>query len=158
MNSTMPMKNIARTYLPAMRYLIALAILFPLFCSAEIYKWTDDQGRVHYGDSPKKEDHAKKINATINSYTSVTYSKIEPKYSSGPKIVTMYGTSWCRYCKEARKYFQQNGIAYTEYDIEKDMRAKSRYDQIGGKGVPVILVGEKRMNGFSTQGFERIYK
>jgi glutaredoxin-like YruB-family protein len=70
----------------------------------------------------------------------------------------MYSTAWCGYCKKARKYFTSKGIAFIEYDIEKNARAKRDYDALGGKGVPVILVGKKRMNGFSPQGFDRIYK
>ncbi|MFT5419606.1 MAG: glutaredoxin-like YruB-family protein [Candidatus Endobugula sp.] len=69
----------------------------------------------------------------------------------------MYSTAWCGYCKKARKYFTSKGIAFIEYDIEKNARAKRDYDALGGKGVPVILVGKKRMNGFSPQGFDRLY-
>ena len=29
---------------------------------------------------------------------------------------------------------------------------------LGATGVPVILVGKKRMNGFSVKGFQRIYQ
>ncbi|TNF38724.1 MAG: DUF4124 domain-containing protein, partial [Gammaproteobacteria bacterium] len=34
-------------------------VLMLLFCSqavAEIYKWVDDQGKVHYSDKPVKQD------------------------------------------------------------------------------------------------------
>ena len=36
-------------------------------------------------------------------------------------------------------------------------RQKKRYKEMGATGVPVILVGNKRMNGFSEDGFESIY-
>ena len=72
--------------------------------------------------------------------------------------VVLYATDWCGYCKQARQYFQQNGISFVEYDIEKDQRARNAYDSIGGNGVPVILVGDKRMNGFSVAGFQGIYQ
>ena len=74
------------------------------------------------------------------------------------KHVVMDATSWCRYCKKARRYFNSHGSSYTDYDIEQNARAKRRYDALGGKGVPVILVGKKRMNGFSVSGFKRIYQ
>ena len=69
----------------------------------------------------------------------------------------MYSTDWCHYCKKARQYFKKNNIAYTEYDIDKNKKAKRRYKEMGATGVPVILVGKKRMNGFNQKGFERIY-
>lgn len=72
--------------------------------------------------------------------------------------VVMYATSWCPYCQQARNYFRQQGIAYTEYDIERDMEAKRRYQAFGGRGIPVIFVGKRRMNGFSISAFNRIYQ
>lgn len=45
--------------------------------------------------------------------------------------VVMYATSWCPYCQQARNYFREQGIAYTEYDIERDAEAKRRYQAFG---------------------------
>jgi glutaredoxin len=72
--------------------------------------------------------------------------------------VVMYATSWCPYCQQARNHFRQQGIPYTEYDIERDMEAKRRYQAFGGRGIPVIFVGKRRMNGFSVSGFNKIYQ
>lgn len=40
-----------------MRFITALAIavLFTAAQAAEVYKWTDKDGRVHYGDKPKTQ-------------------------------------------------------------------------------------------------------
>ncbi len=72
--------------------------------------------------------------------------------------VVMYATSWCPYCRQARNYFRQQGIAYIEYDIEKDAAARQAYRAFGGRGIPVIFVGKRRMNGFSVTGFNKIYR
>lgn len=72
--------------------------------------------------------------------------------------VVMYATSWCPYCQQARNYFREQGIPYIEYDIEKDADAKRAYKAFGGRGIPVIFVGKRRMNGFSVAGFNRIYR
>lgn len=141
-----------------MRYLILLLCMLPLAGFAEIYKWTDANGNVHFGDSPKAENRAEPVVVEVNSYEHVAIEPVEFYQGAGSKRVTMYATSWCGYCRKARTYFQKNGIAYVEYDIEKDERARRMYDLLGGKGVPVILVGKKRMNGFSEGGFERIYQ
>ena len=157
-----------------MKYIL---FLFFLVCCnsyslAEVYKWVDDKGRIHYGDNPNETQRKAAVN--ITSYQSVTYSdapdirstsshghastKVGSKVSSNKKKVTMYSTAWCGYCKKAKKYFQAKGIPFVEYDIEKHIRAKRDYDALGGKGVPVIVMGKKRMNGFSVAGFERFYK
>ena len=52
--------------------------------------------------------------------------------------VVLYTTSWCPYCRKARDYFDQAGIPYTEYDIEKSARAYREYQKISGRGVPVF--------------------
>jgi glutaredoxin len=63
--------------------------------------------------------------------------------------VKMYATSWCPYCAKARAYFARRGIAYVEVDIEKSREGRAEYDRLGARGIPVILVGPQRMNGFS---------
>ena len=63
--------------------------------------------------------------------------------------VKMYATSWCPYCAKARTYFSRRGIAYVEVDIEKSREGRAEYDRLGARGIPVILVGPQRMNGFS---------
>ncbi|HXI35796.1 MAG TPA: glutaredoxin family protein [Burkholderiales bacterium] len=63
--------------------------------------------------------------------------------------VKMYATSWCPYCAKARAYFARRGIAYVEVDIEKSREGRAEYDRLGARGIPVILVGQQRMNGFS---------
>jgi len=121
----------------------------------EIYKWVDAQGNVHFGDRKPEDASAERIEVKVNTYTHVTYDK--SIYDVGRKVV-MYSTDWCGYCKKARNYFKKNHIAFTDYDIEKDSEAHKRYKKLGATGVPVILVGNKRMNGFSENSFERIYK
>lgn len=122
---------------------------------AEIYKWVDKNGQVHYSDKKPATGHSDKVQAEVSTYQFVTIGAV--KRDVGPKVI-MYSTSWCKYCKKARRYFQANHIAYIDYDVEKDLVAKRRYKELGATGVPVILFGNKRMNGFSVSGFERIYR
>lgn len=123
--------------------------------SADIFRWTDDNGKVHFSDRPPAEQQTEKVEVRVNTYESVSYDT--SIFDTGKKVV-MYSASWCGYCKKAKEYFRSNNIAFTEYDIEKNGKAKREYDRMGAKGVPVILVGKKRMNGFSEQGFENIYR
>ncbi len=81
---------------------------------------------------------------------------ILPEYKSHQ--VVMYATSWCPYCQKARNYFREQGIPYVEYDIEKNAEARAAYRAFGGRGIPVIFVGKRRMDGFSESGFNRIYR
>ena len=72
--------------------------------------------------------------------------------------VKMYATSWCPYCAKARAYFARRGIAYVEVDIEKSREGRAEYDRLGARGIPVILVGPQRMNGFSEPEMTQMLK
>jgi len=97
-----------------------------------------------------------------NSYTAAPASipspstQTEPESGEAPKVV-LYGTAWCGHCKKAKSYFRANNIAFTEYDIEKSASAKRDFKRMGGGGVPLILVGEKRIRGFSPSKFAQAY-
>jgi len=139
---------------------IALLLCLPLSASAEIFKWTDANGKVHFGDDPPSETKPQEVQVEINSYTQVTIepSKTTPTATrNGTRSVVMYSTPWCGYCKKAREYFKAHHIPYKDNDIESSASAKKTYDAFGGQGVPVIFVGRSRMNGFSEEGFHEIY-
>ena len=74
----------------------------------------------------------------------------------------MYSTKWCGFCKKAKAYFIQKGIAYSERDIEISPQAQEEYQRYGGGGVPLILIGNKqgtqRLSGFSIARFAAAYK
>jgi glutaredoxin len=69
----------------------------------------------------------------------------------------MYATDWCPHCARAREHFRKNGIDYVEHDIEKSPQARSEHQRLGGRGVPLILVGEQRMNGFNAARFDALF-
>ena len=140
-----------------MKYTTLLLLVLVSVASAQIYTWTDENGAIHFGDNPKNPAQARAVNVEPNVVESASGGQKAPDGDSA-KRVTMYATSWCGYCNKARQYFRAKGIDYIEYDIEKDERARRMYDALGGKGVPVILVGKKRLNGFSEAGFNRIYR
>ncbi|MCP5439966.1 MAG: glutaredoxin family protein [Chromatiaceae bacterium] len=123
---------------------------------AEIYRWVDENGKVHFSDKPSWSHSSEQVTLRINTYEGVTYDT--SSIDVGAKKVVMYSASWCGVCKKAKRYFAEKGVTYTEYDVEKSVEGKSAFKKLGGKGVPVILVGSRRMNGFSIDGFEKLYQ
>lgn len=138
-----------------MKYLVLIGVVFSCLANAEIYKWTDPAGQVHYGERPEQGRPAQAVDVEDTQIGSVPIG--QPSAKPAPKVI-MYATSWCPYCRKARSYFRDKRIAYTEYDIERDRNAKRRYDALGGRGIPVILVGDKRLDGFDVSGFESLYR
>ena len=130
-------------------------IVFAEPCSAEIYKWTDEKGLIHYSSEKPENQEFTEVGVHTGTYDRVSYDA--SKIDAG-KGVVIFSTSWCGTCKKAKAYFRRNGIHFKEYDIEKGSQAKKLYEELGATAVPVIIVGKKRMNGFTEAGFERIYK
>jgi len=130
---------------------------------ADIYRYVGEDGAVYYTDKPVDKQRANRVTLQINSFTApkVEPFRFDPALVTPPRssaAVTLYSTTWCGYCKQARRYFERNSIAFEEYDVEISARGKADYKAMKGRGVPIILVGEQRMNGFSPDSFERLYR
>jgi len=83
---------------------------------------------------------------------------LETTITPSDKQVTMYSTSWCGYCRKARELFTRQNIPFRELDIEKSAEAKKAYDALNGRGVPLLLIGDKQMTGFDVRTFKRLYE
>ena len=139
-----------------MRQIILLVLLLPGLANAEIYKWNASSGQIPFSETPVAMKKAEKVSAEVSSYGKLVAKNVSRNSSLTGSKVVMYATSWCPHCANARKYFKKNKIPYVEYDIEKSKQAKKKFDSIGGSGVPLILVGEKRLSGFSESEFEKL--
>lgn len=75
-----------------------------------------------------------------------------PDYSAevGGKVI-LYSTAWCGYCAKARDLMEKNNIEYQEYDIEKSDKARSQYESLGGRAIPVLLIDGKVIHGYRPQ-------
>jgi glutaredoxin len=137
-------------------FLLIAILLSTMSASAEILKWTDSNGKVHFGDRPPAGADTSVVEVRINTYESPNIEAMQD-YLDLKDSVVMYSAVWCGVCKKAKKYFEANNIQYQDYDIEKSSKGMKDYKKLGAKGVLVILVGEKRLNGFSAGSFESIY-
>ena len=72
----------------------------------------------------------------------------EPAVVGNHGEVILYATSWCGYCRKTRALFEEQGIAYTEFDIETSDEGRRRYEALNGEGVPVIDIGGTVIRGF----------
>ncbi len=73
--------------------------------------------------------------------------------------VKLYTTPSCTYCRKAKKYFRENRVTFTEYDVSKDQRrADEMVKKSGQMGVPVVDVHGKIIVGFNQPEIERALK
>ena len=55
--------------------------------------------------------------------------------------VTVYSASWCRDCREAKKFLDKHQIAYTEIDIENTPGAADQViENVGKRAIPQFVI------------------
>jgi len=129
----------------------------------QIYRWVDADGKVRYtSERPPAGVKASPLRPRVSSYAGTPTVVGAPSRAAAgrgqPAEVKMYATDWCGYCRKAREFMTKNGVRYTELDIEKVPAARAEYDRLGARGVPVILVGAQRMNGYSEERLAAMLK
>lgn len=138
-------------------FISSLLFLLSFSVNGEIYKWVDDKGKVHFTDNPPSDKKTEEVELRINTYSAVQITPLVERLGKADKVV-IYTADWCSICEKATKYFNKNNIAYVDYDVEKSRTGKIDYKLLRGKAVPIIIVGNKRMNGFRVSRFEKLYK
>jgi len=159
--------------------LISATLLITPPARAEMYKWVDENGTITFKDTPPPRS---KKRPKVKVYSDSDFAPAPPapvQQNRGSKLpkseervttpapakpaakvrfsgaIEMYVTDWCPSCKAAEKYIASKNYPVVKYDIEKDKNAQIRYKELGGRGVPLILVGSNRMSGFSAQLLEQ---
>jgi glutaredoxin len=142
---------------PLLHIALITLILFSYEASSEIYKWVDDKGNTHFTDNPPKNTRTEEVKLKINTYSSVSITPLVERLGKKGKVV-MYTATWCGICKKAKSYFVKNNIPHVTYDVEKSSIGKRDYKSLRGSSVPIIILGKKRMNGFTVARFDSLYK
>ena len=62
--------------------------------------------------------------------------------------VTLYSSANCPHCKRAREFLRSRKVPFQELDVGRSVKARKRLESLGARGVPVILVGDTRVDGF----------
>jgi glutaredoxin len=78
--------------------------------------------------------------------------------AEGQKAVAIFTTDSCTYCAAAKQYFAQKKVAYTEFNLDHSDKARQVFGMLNGRGVPLIVVGERRLVGFDAAVLGRVLK
>ncbi|MGH8454974.1 MAG: glutaredoxin domain-containing protein [Nevskiales bacterium] len=138
------------------------------YASAEIYKWTDKDGRVHYSDRPAGQGSSERVHIetvpagggdspAVEDAVTTLSGETKPALESQPLDVVMYATKTCGYCRKARAFLTQRGINWNEIDIESSEQAKNEFKSRGGKGVPLIFINGQPVRGFDEARWQSVF-
>lgn len=130
---------------------------FAGIADAAIYRWVDAQGRIFYSDNPPKQGQSKTVKLETNVIAPSAPPEPKAAVLQGEEV-KLYTTAWCGYCKKARAYLKARNIPFEDIDVETTDRGRREFRDINGNGVPVIFVGDQRMNGYDQGGLQNMLK
>jgi len=132
----------------------ALTVAGGAFAQAQVYRYTDADGRVVYSDRPPTADvknlQTKKIGS---NYISTS----EPGYAAALAAerfpVTLYTFPCGEVCTNAEALLNKRGVPFTIVNVQ-DADGHTRLQAIAPEGVaPVLTVGDKQI----AKGFNEAY-
>jgi glutaredoxin len=131
------------------RLLLILAGLSSM-AHADLYRWVDADGKVHYSDHPPpanvKQVEKKKLSGGQPTEPPLPYA-LQQAVNNFP--VTMYVTDCGDTCTRARQLLAKRGIPYTEIDAAEPEAQNELRKLTGGQlEVPVLKVGDSTLRGF----------
>jgi glutaredoxin len=137
---------------PLLAALGLVAFLFAAAASAQMYRWVDKDGKVHYSDTPPPSSAGK--SAQLRSGGNVTDSSTLPyatQQAAKNFPVTIYTAENCKEaCADARKLLQGRGVPFREVAIADEKSRDELKKVSGGEEVPVMTVGRSVTKGFGA--------
>lgn len=129
-----------------MKKLTLLLVCSALACTAgaaEMYRWVDKDGKVHYTDSPPPAS-AKKVEEKNLGGSSVSGGDLPYATRAAAKNfpVTLYVSDCGDLCTQARQHLAKRGIPYTPKNPATNQAdADALKKLVGSPQVPVLVVG-----------------
>jgi glutaredoxin len=143
-----------------MRRLIFAVLLSAAFAaSAQLYRWTDENGRVHVTDTPPpssaKNVRKRAIDATpgAESGTSQPYA-VQLAAKNYP--VTLYTAPDCAPCGAARTLLNQRGVPFREVSVTGEKESEQLRSAVGSLSVPSLVVGSSTQKGFEQGAYHAL--
>ncbi len=137
--------------------LAALLLACAASAAAQLYRWTDEKGKVHFGDTPPPpgaRDVRKKDAATGTAATSESLPfALRQPMKDFP--VTLYSAPSCESCAPARSFLNARGVPFKEVSVRTDEQIAELNRAVGGNVVPALLVGSTVIKGFEEGSYQR---
>ncbi|MBK7011544.1 MAG: glutaredoxin family protein [Xanthomonadales bacterium] len=73
----------------------------------------------------------------------------EVRAAIGDAPVVLLSTSTCGYCKKLRADLAAWGVDYVDLDVESNDDGWRAYDLVNGRGVPILVIGDKVVHGYA---------
>ncbi len=71
--------------------------------------------------------------------------------NSNTAKVVIYTTQRCPHCKRAKEWLKANEVLFLEFDVGRAGKMQKRFFNMGGRSVPMIVVGGLQLPGFAPK-------
>jgi glutaredoxin len=143
-----------------LRIVPVAGIVLALLCgsaSAQMYRWVDKDGRVHYTQTPPPPDAKSAQKKSIGPGGSAApYGELPYASQTAAKNfpVTLYTAPECgAACDQARALLVRRAVPFREVDV----RAQKDIDNLkavsGGAQVPFLVVGSQKQGPFTEEAY-----
>lgn len=135
---------------------LLLLLLACVSASAQVYKWTDAQGTVHYGDAPPPQRPSSQLKTPSQDGAGQATLPYELARAVKTSPVTLYTTtqSACAGCDQGRALLRARGVPFTEKTVNTD-EDKEGLRRLGGKlELPLLVVGAHKIAGFQEAAWQ----
>lgn len=127
--------------------------------AAQVYKWKDEHGTVHYSDTPPPAGPAQvmKTDAPPPPPARPVAKGIpyELAHAMQTAPVVLYTMARCAPCDLGRALLRGRGIPYEERTIDSAQDAKQLHQVNSGKDdLPVLLIGQRKLTGYQAAAWQ----
>jgi glutaredoxin len=70
--------------------------------------------------------------------------------------VVIYTTLKCPHCQQAKHWFKKNKIPFLDFNVGKPGKIQKQFFQLGGRSVPLIVIGDQQFKGFNPQQLKSV--
>lgn len=134
--------------------LLLIFVAAPL-SAAQLYRWVDAEGRVHYTDQPPD---AKARDVEQRRFGGNVIDTSELPYATREAVkrfpVTLYANDCGEGCTLAVQHLGKRGIPYVRKTIKDEAEAEELKKLVGGLQVPTLLIGKKSLKGYQAQDWD----
>lgn len=142
------------------RHLITAVIFLAFSTLAQggtLYRWVDQQGQVHYSDTPPppsaKQVEKKRLKGAPSEDTSQLPYATQMAAKNFP--VTLYTTDCGEACSNARNLLAKRGIPFSEKNAQQPDGQDELQKLLGGQlEVPVLKVGNNVVRGYEESQWQ----
>lgn len=136
-------------------FIAALLGAYAVSAGAQMYRWTDAAGRVHFTGTPPPAS-AKDVKLQSTPTGTPPNQSPEPfavQHARNAFPVKFYSMPGCEACDEARKLLNARGVPFSEVSVTVAAQIEELKQAVGSNSVPALIVGRSVQKGFEAGAY-----